>query len=309
MIPRRGASLAFVALVALAAGHLSAHPGLHHDIARLDGAIENDPARADLYLERAYLERLAGQFERALEDLDRAQDLAPCDLRVAAERGMTLAAQGSHVEAEAELTRFLERGPATAPTLAQRARIRARAGRAREAIADYSGAISLSPDVELYMARGAIEERLLRLDDAARGYREGLAGLGGAVVVRLALVRVEVLRRNFAAATALLDEEIARAPVAAEWYLRRAEVLEAAGSVALARADRELALREADRAVRRNPTGVHLLSRAKAEVALGLADEARVDLEHALRKSPRFAEARELLARLDAARETRGSAR
>ena len=45
-------------------------------------------------------------------------------------------------------------------------------------------------------------------------------------------------------------------------------------------------------------TGIHLVSRAKALLALGQTQRAASDLEAALDKSPRFTEAQELLARI-----------
>ncbi len=260
--------------------------------------ISRDPSNATLYLERAYRERLDGHLDRALADLDRAAAIAPEDLRVAAERGLVLAALGCDVEAEAELTRFLQRGPPTAPVLAEWARIHARAGRDDAALLGFDAAIALRPDPDLYLERGVLLEKLGRLDDAAAGYRQGLARLSGAVALRSALLRVETSRGKWEDALVLVDEEIRRAPVKTRGYLLKAEILQAAALPAEARAAMDLALAEADRVVERSPTGLHLYGRARVRLAMGRVEGARADLEDAIRRSPRFAEARGLLATL-----------
>jgi tetratricopeptide (TPR) repeat protein len=287
-------------LTVLAATAASAHPGLHHDIDRASEAIEREPNRADLYVERAFLERLDTRLDDALKDLDRAGVLEPGNRRVHAERGMTLSAGRRDRAADAELTRFLEGGEATAATLAERARVRERLGRDKESIEDFTHALALRPDLEIYLARGALEESLGSSDAASRGYREGLERLGGALNLRLALIRLDTSRRAFDEALALVDEGMAAATVKTDWVLRRADVLEAAGRKAAARAERERALVEAERVLETHPSGIHLVSRAKAYIALGREDDARRDLGLALEKAPRYTEARDLLAGLAA---------
>jgi len=292
-------------VVALAATAAVAHPGLHHDIAGASAAIDKEPMKADLYVERAFLERLDEEYDAALADLDHARALDPANLRVAAERGMTLSAVGRDTDAEAELSRFIRQG-GTAPTFAERAKVRQRLGKNREAVSDYASAIALRPDIEFYIERGTLQESLGDLAAAAAGYRDGRAKLGEAVTLDLALIRVETSRKRFASALELIDEQLGRASVKTEWYLRRADVHAAAGSVKQAQADREAALREADAAVLRTGSGLQLYSRAKVQAALGRIEGAKQDLELVLEKSPRFAEAREMLAKLATADNDKG---
>jgi tetratricopeptide (TPR) repeat protein len=276
-----------------------AHPGLHHDLSRVSEAIEREPGRADLLLERAFLERLDARPEAALVDLARAREIEPGNRSVAAEMGLTLSALGRDVEAERELDRFLAGGPGTAPVLAERARVRERLGKKALAIADYTASIEMRPEVEAYLARGALLESLRRDDEAHAGYLDGVRRLAGEPNLRSALIRLDVRTGRFDEALGLVDEEIARAGVKTDGYLRRAEVLQAAGRAPAAREDRERALEEADRAIARSATGMHLVSRARARLALGQAEEARSDLRLALAKSPRYAEARLLLAEIE----------
>jgi tetratricopeptide (TPR) repeat protein len=292
-------------LVVLAATTAVAHPGLHHDIATATAAIEKEPGRADLYVDRAFLLRLDEELDAALADLDRARELDLTNLRVAAERGMTLSALGRDKEADVELTRFVSRG-GTAPTFAERAKVRERLGRKKDAVADLASAIALHPDIEFYIARGTLQESLGDLAGAAEGYRDGRVKLGDAVALDLALIRVETGRKRYASALELIEEQLGRASVKTDWYLRRAEVLAAAGRTKEAQVDREAALREADAAIERTGSGMNLYSRAKVQVALGRIEGAKHDLQLVLEKSPRFVEAREMLADLATADNDKG---
>jgi tetratricopeptide (TPR) repeat protein len=184
--------------------------------------------------------------------------------------------------------------------LAARAGVRARAGRDDEAIGDFDAAIALGPDPDLYLDRTALLLGLGRLEEASRGLREGLERLSGAASLRLALLDVEVRAGHWTAALALADESIARAAIKTHAYLLRANILRAAGRGRDARADLERALVEADRDVNRRPTGLALHARALVLLAMGRTDEARRDLTSALTRSPRFTEARELLATIPA---------
>jgi tetratricopeptide (TPR) repeat protein len=294
-----------VVLVALAGAAAAAHPGLHHDISAATAAIEKEPKSADLYVDRAFLLRLDEELDAALADLDHARELDATNLRVAAERGMTLSALGRDKDADVELTRFVGHG-GTAPTFAERAKVRERLGRTREAVADLTSAIALRPDIELYIARGALQESLGDLAGAAQGYTEGRAKLGEAVTLDLALIRVETGRKRYASALELIEAQLGRAAVKTDWYLRRADVLAAAGRTTEAQADREAALREADAAIERTGSGMNLYSRAKAQAALGRIEDAKHDLLLVLEKSPRFVEAREMLADLATADNDKG---
>jgi len=290
-----GIALTFLAAAGFAAAAL-AHPGLHHDIERVTLMIDADPGRPDLYLDRAVYERLDQQYDEALTDLETVRRLEPGNVPLPLERGLTLSALGRDAEAEKSLTRYIDgSGPKSAPAYAGRADIRARTGRVTAAIADYTAAIGIEADIEYYLERGALQEKAGRWNDAAAGYREGLAKLGGAVNLRLALIRAEVEAGRPAAAITTIDEAMNRPGIQTEWLLRKADVLEGMGRTDEARAERELALAEADRAIEGRATGIHLMARAKVLLALGQTGSAEADLRAALNKSPRYSEARDLL--------------
>lgn len=271
-----------------------AHPGAHHDIEVVTEKLKANPDDVRLIVQRGFLYRLEDDLASSLQDLDRAIELAPNDPAAGMHRGLTLSAMGRDEEAERELTRVAE-AASSSVVYSERGRIRERAGRAKAAIADFTTALSMDPDVELYLERGRLQESLGLLDEAADGYRDGLHELGPAVVLVEASVNVNIKRERFDIALALIDEQMASVPVRTEWYLRRARVLELSGRVPEAAADREKALADADRVLQLRAVATHLLSRARALIALGRMEEAKKDLQLALQKSPKYRDAQELL--------------
>jgi tetratricopeptide (TPR) repeat protein len=274
---------------------LRAHPGAHHDVERVSKLLDAEPLRADLWIERAHHRRLAGEFEAALVDLAEAERLTPGDWNVSAHRGLTLARMGRLDEAEAELNRFLENTSGTAVTFAQRAQIRQTTGRTDLAIDDLSASLALTPDVERYLQRGEWQELLKRWDDAAAGYQEALESVGPVGSIQEGLVRVELARGNHDQALALIDAAIMHTNTKSPWRLRRAQVLESAGRLEEARAERLVALDETNRVLGKRVTAIQLVLRAQVNIALDRTDDARLDLELALKKSPRYEAAIKLM--------------
>ena len=291
--------VALATLVKLFAGMAAAHPGLHHDVEGITRILAKNPNRADLLIKRGHLYRLDRKLIESLNDLDRARELDRENREITLERGPTLSALGRDKEAEAELNRFLQTGKATALAYAERGHIRARTGRREIAIADFTLAVRIKPEIDLYLIRGRLQESLDRLDEAASGYRDGLSRLGDATLLKAALIRVETARKRYEVALKLIDSALARASVKTKWHLRRADVLAASRQPAKARFELERALAEANRILAKRPTGMHLFSRAGVYVAMGRLDAAKRDLRLAVRKAPRFAEANELLRKLE----------
>jgi tetratricopeptide (TPR) repeat protein len=297
-VPRTITILA-ITWVATLTNTVRAHPGPHHDIERLTKFLAKEPDRVDLLIDRARAYRFDGQPAQALADLDRVERLGGDASMIALERGLALVDLRRDSEAEIALNKHL-RGPhPKAQAYAVRAALRERDGRRDEAIRDYGAALALAADVEWYLQRGRLQVSLDRSNDAAAGYREGLARCGGAVAIRLELLELEISRRHFDAATRLIDEALAQADIKTDWYLRRAEVQVAADNAAAAARDRERALAEADRAVARRPTALRLVARAKVYVAMKDYPKATADLKVALRKAPTLVEAADLLKTID----------
>ncbi|MBW2386734.1 MAG: tetratricopeptide repeat protein [Deltaproteobacteria bacterium] len=253
-----------------------------------------------MLLQRARYYRLDGQLEYSLGDLDRARELDPENLAISLQRGLTLSALRRDGEAEAELNRVLGRGVGGAAGFAERAKIRSRSGRVGLAISDLDAAIALQPGLDLFLERGRLQESDAKLDEAAKGYREGLDHVGDAVLLRRAAIRVEIERKRYDDALRMIDEQIDKGQLQTEWLLARAEVLEATGRAAEAEQARFEALARASQALRKRPTSANLVARAQAHLALGDVPAARRDLEQALRNSPQVSRARAMLSAIEA---------
>ncbi|MFT3768359.1 MAG: hypothetical protein QM820_23170 [Minicystis sp.] len=284
-----------LAAMMLAAATAAAHEGSHAELAALDAALEARPGDVDLLLRRASLHRRSGHVAAALADLTVVEHLAPGNRDMLLERGLTRAAAGDAAGAEADLTRLLDGGPVAAAFVA-RAKIREGKGRVEEAWADYDAALKLRPEPETYLSRGRLDESRGKLDRAAAGYEEGVKTLGGAVALRLALIRVETARGRHDHVIAIVDEAMATAPLKADWLLVRADAHAAAGRAPAALRDRAAALREVDETLKRKSNDLTRITRARILLALGRFPEAVRELEGVVARSPALTEAQTLLA-------------
>ncbi|MEW5848713.1 MAG: hypothetical protein AB2A00_07855 [Myxococcota bacterium] len=277
---------------------LHAHQGLAADIARVSARLWQDPADVSALVERAVLYRRQGELALALADLHWAATFAPDDVAVVQERGLVLARMGDHVAALRDLERVALRDDVPKDVRVALATIHEAQGHLVEAWVQYDEALRVHPDPELFLARGRIDEQLRRWEVAASGYREGLSALDGAVVLRLALLRVLKVTCGHQEAIALIDDAMAASQVKADWALMRADFREQAGDGRGARRDRENALRESNELLQRGRTALRLLTRARALAALGRTSEARKDAQAALELAPRLDDATSLLATL-----------
>lgn len=286
-------------VVAFTTPFVFAHPEPALEIDRLTQQLQKEPKRIDLLLLRAHCNAEVGRAADAVSDLDAAQRIDPQSRLVRLQRGLVLAQLNRTEEAEGELSRYIKDGGEDPRAWIERARMRARLNRLKEAVSDYDKALATSDDLDAYIERGAIQEKLGRLEDAAAGYQQGLARMPRSVVLQIPFVRVETARKRYPAAIRLIDEAMATAPVKTDWYLRRADVHAAAGNKSAAQADREAALREAERMVAAKQTALNLLFRARAFAALDRWTDARKDLLIVRKMSPQLEEGRLLLATVE----------
>jgi predicted Zn-dependent protease len=270
------------------------------EVAGLTELLNKDPNNVDLLKQRAALLRLEQRHSESLGDLDRARLLEPNHREIGLRRAQTLSALRRDQDAEVELEVFLklETGRARVFALAERGHINARAGRTGPAIADFTAAIAIEPALDLYLARGKLQEAMGQQGAAAAGYQNGISRLGRAASLTTALIRLQIAQGQFPAALSLIDGELARSPIKTLWLLRRAEVLAAMGQAAEAESELTRALTEANRVLEKKVTGIHLLSRAKVLIALGRFQDARHDLEDCVALAAGFVECRVLLRKL-----------
>ena len=278
-----------------------AHSGMDPEIDKITHELEENPENVELLLKRGRLYRSNGKFSDSLQDLDLAEELDPDNREITFQRGFTLSALGRDNEAEVALDQYLEKasGGKHLTALVERAHIRARTGQAALAINDFNSAISRHPVMALYLARSELYESLGHLEEAASGYREGLSRVGNATLLKKGLIRVETTRKRYDEVLRLIDEELDRASVKTEWHMRRAEVLSSMGKDQAAQSAHQEALAEANRVLGKRVTATHLVARAKVYLAMGQLEKGKHELRLAVQRAPRFAEARDMLKKLE----------
>jgi tetratricopeptide (TPR) repeat protein len=304
---RHRTCIVLMACLALALGCFSfiqlatAHSALDPEIQEITEKLSKDPDNVDLLVRRGQVYRSNGKYIESLLDLERAWLLNRENRTVVLQRALTLSALGRDKEAETALDYFLqeESDPKRVFALAERASIHARNGQAELAISDFTSAIQLQPTIELYLVRGKLQESLGKIEDAAAGYQDGLAKLGDAILLKKNLIRVRMDQNQYSEALALVDEEIAGSSAKTSWHLQRAKILDHMGRPDAASLAYEQALAEANRVLGKRQTAMQLLARAEVYEAMGRMEEAKKDLRVAIKKTPNFAEADDLLRKLE----------
>lgn len=229
-----------LASVALTLGSATAfgHGAYIERVARLMVALEQHPDDAALYLELADTRCEHEEWQLALEELDRADRLAPGKFPTDFFRGKAYLVGGKPAEARKALDRAIVREPANPSALTLRARAWAALGKSEESLTDYRAAwrTTAQPEPDLVqevsdalMAQGHTEESL---DILVVGMKKTGAVPG---LVQLALDRERALGR-FEDALARIDSLQRTAPRPEPWMAQRAALLAKAGRIADARA-------------------------------------------------------------------------
>lgn len=257
------------------ASQASAHEGYALQIGALDAQIEANGGDSSLLLSRAELQRHEGNYELAALDLANAILEASDRASLYLERARLWNDLGDTERMAEDIDAYFELGGEAAGVWPLKARAEIARGNLEEARQSFDNAIVTAPDVETVLARGALDESRNNFSAAMAGYEQGLDALGGADVIRAALVRACILGRDFARAESRLTSAIDAAPQRTELLLDRADVRAAAGQSAEAQQDREQALRDLERDLAARPTDLRRLLQARALAALGRTSESR----------------------------------
>jgi tetratricopeptide (TPR) repeat protein len=276
----RVALLAIVALVTTGGRLASAHDGLAERIAALSAQITQSPSSPSLLVKRAELYRENRQWSEALADLDRAERIDSTIALVNLVRAHVHLARKNWPGAADAATRFISRQPDHADARVVRARAYVRLGRRQEATADFTSALAVRPQPDLYIERAKALEGPGRdaLGQALRSLDEGLARLGPIVTLELEAIDLELRLNRYDAALARLDGIIARAPRKDAWLARRGAILERAGRPEEARAAYQAAF---------DLLSSHSERIQQTRTSMTLAAGLRADLERLDRKGSR----------------------
>jgi tetratricopeptide (TPR) repeat protein len=217
-----------------------AHEGLHEQIADVTRQIRQQPKNAALYLKRGELHRLHKDWNQALSDYRRAEQLDSHLDAVHFGRGRMYFEAGKLDQARIWLDRFLTTRPDHVDALVTRARVFGKMGQTVLAAKDYSHAIARmpAPKPEYYTerARALVDAGKAYTDEALRGIDEGIKTLGPIVTLQLVAIDLELSAKRYDAALARIDKVALQSPRKEAWLARRGDILLQAGRADEARA-------------------------------------------------------------------------
>lgn len=210
-----------------------AHGDLHEQIAAMSKEIEKDPQNTELYLKRGELHRFHQDWNAALADLEHALQLDPELDAVYLYRGELWYDKGSPELARKDLDRFLGDHPDHERALIVRARALVALNHLSDAAKDYSHALTLHPNPDIYVERakalasGTKEHQ----EEALKGLDEGIEKLGPLVTLELPAIDLELRQKRYDAALHRLDRVSAQSERKESWLARQGDILLEAGRI------------------------------------------------------------------------------
>lgn len=261
--------LAVAWMPTLAMGH-----GAFHDVvAELTVALKKDPNDPALHFKLAAAYCDHGDWQVALDYLEKVEQLAPEKFPTDLVRGQSLLTGERAAEAKAALDRFLSIQPENAPALMLRARAQQRLGATEAALADFREAFRRSATPEADHVQefiNALVAKGLR-DEASQTLAEAIAKLGPVPSLLLKALELDLAAGCFDEALSHIDTLQQSAARPEPWMERRAAVLEQAGRSDEARSAWQTLLAHIAGlpAIERGSYGMRLLAE-KAQRALGI---------------------------------------
>ena len=214
----------------------SAHGDLHDAVEATSVEIAKSPGDAELFLRRADLHRMHGDFAEAEADYAQARKLKP-DLQVVTFGiAQIRLVQGRTTAALRLLDAFLTQLPEHAGARALRADVLEKRGDWQKADADLAAAVAASPEPHYATTRAQLLERHGRAEQAARCLDEASRARGRIPVLEHQALEIEDRAGLTDAALRRVDILIAREPRPDLWLARKARLLEKAGRAPEARA-------------------------------------------------------------------------
>lgn len=222
--------------IALAAP-LSAHEGIHEQLAQVTAEIARQPHNAALFLKRAELHRLQGEWENASRDHDHARRIDPALAMIDLGRGLLLLDRGRAAEALDPLYRYVKARGQDIRGHEALAHALMAIGKPSAAADEFAAALAPvthpEPELVLHYARALVAAK--RSGEALESLDAMQARLGSLVTLQLAAIDIELSSGNYDAALRRLDAAAADAPRKETWLERRGDILRRAGRDAEAR--------------------------------------------------------------------------
>jgi len=266
---RTGLEGGLVLLLALEASLLLpayAHRPVKEHLVAVTGQIQADPRNPHLYLKRGELNSQNGDWDAALTDYERVEELDATLKIVDLFRGKTLLEAGRFRQAQSVLDRFLVHHSDHPEGWISRARASVQLGQYPVAVEDYTQGIvhadrvgEPAPELYLERARALMAIGLEQAGKALQGLDQGMKKFGPIATLQLPAIEIELSRQQYGTALTRLDALATRSDPF--WWVCRGEILEQAGR----NPDAYVAYQQADLALTTHRTG-HTNIRATADI-------------------------------------------
>ena len=222
--------LLILACLGLHSAYLQAHGDLRVRITAVTRQIEEKPS-AGLYLKRGELQQEHGEYDLALSDYQKAEELDPTLDMILFHRGQALFEAGRPVPARATLDQFLEKRPDHGEGYLIRARVLTALNDYAAAAKDYDRSIEFTkePQPEHFLERARVLEQAGDLNAAVKGLDAGMERLGAIWTLQSAALEIEVKETRYDSALKRVDRLIGEAQRKETWQALRAEILAKAG--------------------------------------------------------------------------------
>jgi tetratricopeptide (TPR) repeat protein len=222
----------------LSTGLLPGHGSYHERIDYLTGEVQKNPSDPLLRFELANLLGQHGDFELALENLDRVDALAPGKFLTDSLRGEVWFGAGEFAKAKEALDRQLVSHPENPRALLLRARVEQKVGQEQASLSDYREALKRTPapepDLFQEVANALAEHG--HAQEAVGVLAAGIEKLGKIPSLILRAIDLEIKTGNFEGALKRIDDARRSAVRPEPWMARRCAVLAQAGRIDESRA-------------------------------------------------------------------------
>ena len=249
------------------------HPELAEVRAALDERLAVDPEDPELLIHQGRLRADARDFDGALVSLAHALAHGGDPATVGAARAQVLLEAGQPRLASLEYDRLLALRPHAFDLLFERGRAKLALGDVAAADRDFRRAIANmpAPRPEHVVVHAQAWLKLGERQEALRALDEGMTRTGPLPSLQLTAIDLELDLERYDRALARLDLLLEQTPNNEAWIARRADILQRAGRVDEARAERahSLARIEARLARRRSRATDELAARLRSQIEPG----------------------------------------
>ncbi|PLW70197.1 tetratricopeptide repeat protein [Pseudohalioglobus lutimaris] len=259
-------------MLALATATVTAGPAAGSRVDILSAEINSNPEEQQLYLRRALAWADSGQNDKAMADVNHAEQLGD-PLQATLVRGILWFRQDQLEPARTCFDAFLDRYPDHPGALGYRARLLRSSGDNAGALADYQQLIALQPaqDPGIYLATAQLlaAEPDLQIPEALALLDRRITEVGAIPQLQRYAIRLEKQRGNYSAALrrlSTLDDSIRATP---QWHVETAELLLLSGHPAQAQSHLLVATEQLQNL---RPTPARAVTREKAATLLEQAN-------------------------------------